>query len=330
MTNLSVIILNYNAGPFLKKCLESVARCLRLGSSEIKTGIIIVDNASSDGSRKYLKSLESRGLGSSNKKKINPNSKLPNPIPLTVIFNDKNLGFSGGNNAGLKHISEDTDYVLFLNPDTVVKPGVFNKTVKFLETHPRAGAVTCRLELANGQLDEACHRGFPTPWRALTYFLGLEKLFPHSKLFAGYTLGHKLKKDKPHQIDACSGAFLLIRKDLGEKLNWWDEDYFFYGEDIDFCYRIKQAGSEVWFLPNVSITHYRGVTSGVKKHSQKMTKAKKKTKLKAVKASTEAMRIFYNKHYLDKYPFVLSQLVLLGIKMLENVRKLKIKLGMGF
>lgn len=316
MTKLSVIILNYNAGTFLEKCLKSLSKA---GQSWLKNAnnsleIIIVDNHSSDHSFDMARKFKSNNLN----------------LDIKLIENKQNLGFSAGNNVGVKAISKDTNYVLFLNPDTVIFPGVLQKTIDFFNKKPKAGAVTCRLELADGSLDEACHRGFPTPWRALTYFVGLEKFFPHSKLFAGYTLGHKLKLNKPHQIDACSGAFLLIRKDLGEKLNWWDEDYFWYGEDIDFCYRIKKAGYQVWFLPGPKITHYRGVTSGVKKHTKGISKAKKDTKYKSAKASTKAMRIFYEKHYLDKYPFFISNVVLFGILVLENIRKIKIKIGLGF
>lgn len=315
MARLSLVILNYNSGPFLQKCLQSIS-AVEISNLEI----IIVDNNSTDESREYLKKLVNGQWSMVNKKNQS----------FRVIFNDENIGFSAGNNVGLKKISKETDYVLFLNPDTVVYSGVFKKTINFLENHSKAGAVTGRLVMANGKMDEACHRGFPTPWRAFCYFIGLERLFPYSELFAGYTLGHKLKLDQPHEIDSGSGAFLLIRKELGERLNWWDEDYFWYGEDLDFCYRIKKAGYQIWFLPDVEITHYRGVSSGVKKNSQAITKAKRKTKLKAAQASTEAMRIFYHKHYLDKYPFVLSQLILSAIKLLESIRKLKIKIGLSF
>ncbi len=299
---VSIIILNYNTGKFLKQCLQSIWKSIEKNKKELKgVRIIVVDNGSTDGSVKYIKPL---------------------------IKNKKNLGFSAGNNVGVREaLKKNPDYILFLNPDTVVSSTAIKTVLSFMQKKPEVGIATCRLELINGQLDEASHRGFPTPWRSFCHFFGLSKIFPQSRIFAGYTLGHLLGSRKPHEIDACTGAFMMVRTRVGKEVNWWDEDYFWYGEDIDFCYRVKRLGWKIFFLPQVKITHYRGVSSGIKKHSQGLSKAKLKTRLKAAKASTEAMRIFYKKHYLNKYPKIISFLVLITIEILQRIRAFKIKLS---
>lgn len=328
--SLTIIILNFNAGRFLEECLTSLTKAVRedekKGSYSLKE-IIVVDNNSTDESKKYLEGLGAKKLYSSKPSSTKPlNHHITKP-KLKVIFNDKNLGFAAGNNVGVRAaLKKKPDYILFLNPDTVVFPGTLKEMVSFLESHPRVGAVSCYLELANGKLDEASHRGFPTPWRAFCHFSGLEKLFPKSRFFAGYTLGFLREKKSPHEIDSCSGSCMMVRREVGEKVGWWDEDYFFYGEDLDFCYRIKKAGWRIFFLPQVKIIHYRGVTSGILKHSEKISRAKKETRIRAARASTEAMRIFYRKHYLNSSSFLTRALVLGGIKLLEFYRVLRVKI----
>jgi len=316
--DLSIVILNYNSGDFLKKCLESIARTKKNG---FEFEVIVVDNNSSDESKEYLRNLELKKYRNIGKNKKTKPLNLYTSIPLKIIFNKKNLGFAAGNNVGVKKAKGR--YVLFLNPDTVVMSNTFREVIRFMDSNSQAGAVTCRLELPSGELDEACHRGFPTPWNAFCHFSGLEKLFPKSKIFAGYTLGWK-PLDKVHEIDSGVGAFLIVRKEVGDKLNWWDEDYFWYGEDLDFCYRIKKAGWKIYFFPKAKTIHYKGVSSGIRKESQKIARANKKTRIKAIKASTQAMRIFYKKHYFGKYPRFLTWLVLKGINILEKIRLKKL------
>lgn len=318
--DLSIIILNYNSGDFLKKCLESIGKVKKNG---FEYEVIVVDNNSSDKSLKYLRSLELKGYRNIGENKKPKFLNFYNSIPLKIIFNKKNLGFAVGNNVGIKKARGR--YVLFLNPDTIVMPNTFREMIRFMDNHPQAGAATCRVELPSGKLDEACHRGFPTPWNAFCHFLGLEKLFPKSRIFAGYTLGWK-SLDKIHEIDSGTGSFLIVRRGVGDKLNWWDEDYFWYGEDLDFCYRIKKAGWKIYYVPKVKIIHYKGVSSGIRKESQKIAKANKETKIKAIKASTQVMRIFYKKHYFDKYPRFLTWLVLKGIDILEKIRLKKLSI----
>jgi GT2 family glycosyltransferase len=299
--DLSIVILNYNAGDFLKRCVESV---LNSDLKGINFELIIVDNASNDGSDEVLKSF----------------SKIKN---VKILLNDKNLGFSRGNNIGVKKTSGK--YVLFLNPDTFVQKDSLKIIYMFMEESSNVGVCCPRLDLPDGTLTSASHRGFPTPWNAITHFSGLSKLFPQSKLFAGYTMGWKLNNKDPHEVDAISGGFFFVRRKAADDVGWWDEDYFMYGEDIDFCYKLKMKGWKVMFLPQISVLHYHGVSSGIKTHSEDISTANRATKLRAAKASAEAMKIFYQKHYKDKYPNFINWIVLKGIDLLQARRLAKYK-----
>jgi GT2 family glycosyltransferase len=297
--DLSIIILNYNTRDFLRRCLLSILKSKKNG---FNYELIVVDNASSDDSVKMVK------------------RRFPK---IKLLVNKRNLGFSAGNNLGIKRAQGR--FVLLLNPDTLVFPETFKVMMKFMESNPQTGAATCRVELTNGKLDHACHRGFPTPWNALTYFSGLARRFPKTKLFSGYTLSWQ-PLNKIHEIDSACGSFLFIRRQAGEEVGWLDEDYFWYGEDLDFCYRLKKKNWQVMFVPRTKIIHYKGVSSGIKKHSQKMATASKTTKLRSIKAHTQVMRIFYQKHLVHCYPRPVYWLVILGINLLEkiNLRKLSI------
>lgn len=295
---LSIIILNYNAKDFVIKALQSIEKAY---PKEMTTGsfeIIVVDNASTDGSLVALKEYK----------------KQKHKEALHIVDAKENGGFAKGNNTGVA-LAKGT-YVLFLNPDTIVYPHTLTRMIDFMNSHPDAGAATCRVEIPSGDIDEASHRGFPTPWNAFTHFSGLEKLFPHSRLFAGYTRGWE-NLQSVHTVPAVVGAFLFVRREVGEKVGWWDEDYFFYGEDLQFCYDIWKVGYKIYYVPDVKILHYGGVSSGIKKHSQAITTANRKTKQKVQQWRFDAMRIFYKKNYQHHHP-VLSWLVLLGINMLHK------------
>lgn len=291
--DLSIIILNYNTEGLLRDCLNSLKKSRAKG---LEYEILVIDNASRDGSVTMVK------------------REFPR---VKLIKSKKNLGFAAGNNLGLPQAKGK--YFLFLNPDTKVMTDTLKIMVDYLAAHPQVGVATCRVELPNGELDYPCHRGFPTPWNALAFFSGLAKLFPKVKIFNGYSLSY-LPLDKIHEIDSGSGSFLMVRKKAGESLGWWDEDYFWYGEDLDFCYRLKQKGWQVMFVPTTKIVHYRGASSGIIKHSRKISTASKQTKLRASRASTEAMRIFFQKHYQGKYPRPIFWLVMKGISLLEGLR----------
>lgn len=305
MTNqidLSIIILNYNSGDYLRKCLQSLSES-DFSNYQIET--IVVDNCSTDNS-----------ISLSQEVKI-PNTKY-------LILNT-NKGFASGNNQGLKVSDSQSKYVLFLNPDTLVEKDTFKTMINFFETTPDTDAATCYIELVKtGQMQPECHRGFTTPWRSFCYFSGLYKLAPKSAFLNGYFLGN-LDLTKIHPIEACVGAFLMVKRTVGEKIGWWNEKYFFYGEDLDFCYQLKQRGFKLYFNPNCKIKHFQGVSSGIKKQTQEITQASRETKVRIAKASTNAMRIFYQENLFKDYPFPVRKLVLFGIKLLELQRVLKAK-----
>ena len=241
---------------------------------------------------------------------------------ISYIHNNENLGFSKGNNVAVKKAKGK--YVLFLNPDTVVYEKTIDGMLDFMDEHPEIGASTCFVELPNGKLDDSSHRGFPTPWGAFSHFSGLSKAFPKSKMFGGYNLSY-LNTSKTHEVEALAGSFMLVPFTIGEKLGWWDEDYFFYGEDIDFCYRIKKAGYKIYFVPEFKALHYKGISSGIKSVSKDLTKASVETKRWATNHRFNAMEIFYNKHYKKKYSAILTGMVLLGIKLKKQLALRNIK-----
>ncbi|MCL4352864.1 glycosyltransferase family 2 protein [Patescibacteria group bacterium] len=292
MIDLSIIIVSYNTKQFLLNCLRSIIDTTRNISCEI----IVVDNASLDGTSSAISDFTAQ-------------------TEVKFVENKKNLGFSKANNIGVK--KSRGRYLLFLNPDTLIYEGALEAMVRFMDQHLDAGVATCRMNLPNGEIDDASHRGFPTPLRAFFYFAGLSRIFPKSPLFNGYHLGYK-DLDKIHEIEACAGAFMLVRREAGDKIGWWDEDYFFYGEDLDFCYEIKQKVWKIYYAPTVSILHYKGVSGGLKNISQEITTATKETKRRATKERFKAMRIFYRKHYREKYPGIITFLVFLGIFFKER------------
>jgi len=300
--DLSVIVLNYNSADYLKKCLESINKS-DIGNYQYE--VVIVDNLSTDNSIQLAQNLKE---------------------PHTKILKLKdNLGFAHGNNQGLKEINSKTRFVLFLNPDTIVQKNTFKKMIEFFDQSKNVDAATCQIDLAlTGKMQPECHRGFPTPWNSLCHFGGLSKLFPNSKIFAGYFMGN-LDKSTPHKIDACVGAFLMVKKAVGDKVKWWNEKYFFYGEDLDFCYQLKKQKFNLYFNPNCKIIHYQGVSSGLINKSKHLSKASRETKIKVAKASTQAMRIFYQENLFSNYSAPIRLLVMVGIKILEFQRVFKAK-----
>lgn len=305
---LSVVILNYNAKDYLKKCLQSIDKS-HLGDYSIE--VIVADNASTDDSLKWAKEVK------------NTNSQ----IKFIFRNNSGNIGFSAGNNEGLTVTNQNSKYVLFLNPDTTVENDTFIKMIDFFEHHPEVDAATCNLILVlTGKTQPECHRGFPTPWNAFCHFFGfgITKLFPHSKLFNGYFLGH-LDYSKVQKIDACVGAFVMLKRSVGNDINWWNEKYFMYGEDIDLCWQLKQKGYNLYFYPGCKTHHYQGVSSGIISHSQKISAASRATKARSALATTKAMRIFYQENLIKNYPPYLRWLVWTGIDFLEKYRLFKAK-----
>jgi GT2 family glycosyltransferase len=261
----------------------------------------VVDNASTDGSALEVS-------------KRYPQAQL--------ISSDTNLGFAAGNNLGVKQA--EGDYILFLNDDTIIKGDAIQQSLEYLQNHSDVGAVTGKVELPNGKMDYSCHRGLPTPWNALCYFSGLSKLFPETKLFAGYPATY-LNLNTVHEIDCATGAYLLVKKEAGEQIGWWDEDYFWNGEDIEFCYQLRQKNWKIVFLPHVKVTHFKGSSSGLWSSGKSMVSAE--TKIAAARSAAKAMRVFYGKHFKTG---LLGMLVWWGIVVLEQLRLVKLRLGFKY
>lgn len=292
---LSIIIVSFNTRELLLNCLNSIYVNYNSQLESHEFEIIVVDNKSTDDTVEKLRKSYSG---------------------VILIENQENTGFAKANNQGIKLAKGEL--ILLLNPDTVVPSETLTKMVKFMGNSPDVGIATCKVLLTDGSLDDACHRGFPTPIRALFYFLGFSRLFPQSVFFNGYHLGYQ-HMTEIHEIDSCVGAFLLIKKSIFEKVGGLDEDYFWYGEDLDLCFRVKQSGYKIMYVPEVFITHHKGAASGLKQHSKHLSKADLNTRKRATRARFEVMKIFYRKHFFDKYPRWLTALVLTGINMKQQL-----------
>ncbi len=296
---LSIIIVNYNTRQLLENCLTSVFKAV---SPKGGLEVIVVDNNSTDDSRKMVV------------KKFQE---------VRLIENEQPLGFARANNEG-RQVAKGK-YLLFLNSDTVIKHFSFVKPLKFLKNHPKVGAVTIKLITGDGTVDLDNHRGFPTPWASFCHFFGLSALFPHSTLFNSYHLGLK-KMNRIHSIPVAAGSFLIMSTKLFDEIGRWDEAYYFYGEDIDLCYRIGQAGYKIIYYPKVSAIHLKGASSGLRKETAAMTKTNRENRIRIAKASIEAMKIFYRKYYAHKYPLFVTWFVLLAVTAKGWLRVLKHKL----
>jgi len=254
---LSVIIVNYNVKYFLEQCLHSVQKAME---HTLETEVFVVDNNSVDGSTEMLK------------------GKFP---WVNLIENKDNKGFSVANNQAI--VKSDGQYVLLLNPDTIVEEDTFAKIIDFMDAHPDAGALGIKMLDGKGNFLPESKRGLPTPRVALFKMMGLSKLFPKSAFFNHYHLGH-LDKDQTHQIEVVAGAFMLLRKEALNKVGLLDETFFMYGEDIDLSYRLTQAGYKNYYFPETRIIHYKGEST-------------KKSSLNYVFVFYKAMVIFAKKHF---------------------------------
>lgn len=290
--DLSIIIVSFNTAELLAKCLKSLSAALEGLNSEV----FVVDNNSADETVTIVKQ----------------------DFPwVYLIANNENLGFSKANNQALKKARGK--YVLVLNPDTQIGKDTIAKMIHFMDNNKEVGIATCRVELPNGKLDRDCRRHFPSPARAFFHFSGLSKIFKGSKLFDSYYMGY-ISENRQHEVDSCVGAFMMIRKKDLDKVGLFDEDFFFYGEDLDLCWRFKKAGYKVTYTPITKITHYKGAASGMKPVSQHLTKATHESKKRALAESVRAMELFYKKHYQNKYPFFINWFVIVALKILKVSR----------
>lgn len=295
-TDVSIIIVNYNTREFIGKCLDSIYS----SSGRFSYEVLVVDNASEDKSVDFLGEKYSQ---------------------IILIANRKNLGFAKAVNQGIKKSAGR--YILLLNPDTALGKNTLSEMIRIMDKNPGVGVSTCRVELSNGEIDWASHRGFPTPWRSFSYFSRINKLFPRSRVFGGYHLEHE-DLNKPHEIDSPCGAFYLVRRQVIEKVGLLDEDYFIFAEDLDWSYRIKEAGYKIFYYPSVKVFHHKGASSGMHKLE---SKAKRQARKKAVESFYDTMKIFYNKHYQKKYPRLVKLFIFFGIDLLKNRRLQKLGLS---
>jgi|SRR5450432_589200 len=243
---LSIIIVNYNVKYFLEQCLCSVEKALRSAELALESApshlnegrqtaeIFIVDNRSTDGSAEWL------------------TARFPR---VQFILNSDNKGFAVANNQAL--VLAKGEYVLFLNPDTILPEDSFSTCLAFMAKHPSAGAAGLRMIDGSGRFLKESRRGFPTPWIAFCKLAGLAALFPHSALFAGYYLG-QLPSSNDHPSPILPGAYMFVRKQALEKTGGFDERFFLYAEDIDLSYRIEQAGYRNYYIAAATILHFKG------------------------------------------------------------------------
>jgi GT2 family glycosyltransferase len=271
---LSIIIVNYNVRYFLEQCLHTVYKA----GKGIDMEVIVVDNNSTDGSVGYLQPL------------------FPG---VQFISNNKNNGFARANNQALAVCRGE--YVLFLNPDTLIPEECLHKSLSFIKDRPTAGAVGVRMLDDRGRFLAESKRAFPSPIISLFKLVGLAALFPKSALFNRYALGN-LNEHKDHSVEVLAGAFMLAEKALLLQLKGFDESYFLYGEDIDLSYRIRQQGLENFYFSGTSIIHFKGESSD-------------NTKLTRVKYFYKAMLVFVAKHYTNGSAKIFSGLLKFAIAL---------------
>lgn len=256
---LSVIIVSYNVRHYLVQCLDSVVRA----TSDMEAGIWVVDNASTDGSVAYARSF------------------FPQ---VHYIENTENVGFARANNQAIRQSS--SQYVLLLNPDTIVGEDVLRGAIAFMDTHPKAGATGTQMINRNGSFAFESRRGLPYPATAFCKITGLCSLFPRNRFFGHYYMRY-LDATQPAQIEVISGAYFLLRRTALEEAGLLCEDYFMYGEDIDLSYTLLQHGWQNWYQP-FRILHYKGEST-------------QKSSFRYVHSFYDAMLIFFNKHLAKRY-----------------------------
>lgn len=294
--DLSVIIVNYNVREFLEQTLRSVQRA----SAGLSVEVFVVDNNSVDGSTNMVL------------------SEFPG---VHVIANERNVGFSRANNQAIRRARGR--YLLILNPDTIVQEDTFSTLIQFMEAHPDAGAVGCKILNPDGTFAPESRRAFPTPSVAFYRMIGLSRLFPRSRTFGRYNMTY-LPRDEVSEVDALSGSCMLVRhaalyypheeyRTLGDEngqpfprpetprgAGLLDEDFFMYGEDLDWCYRIQQSGWTIYYTPETQIIHYKGEST-------------KKGELRYVRLFYGAMLRFTEKHFENRYSHLFAALLRAGI-----------------
>lgn len=262
---LSIIIVNYNVKYYLEQCLHAIDKASRRTQHEVE--VFVVDNNSTDGSVEYIK------------------ERFPG---TTIIDNHENVGFARANNQAIE--MSKGEYVMLLNPDTIIGEETLNKCISFLDSHKDAGALGVKMLKSNGTFALESRRGIPTPFTSFCKMTGLCTLFPQSRIFGRYYMQY-LDKEKPNRIEIISGACMVIRRKTMELSGTLDETFFMYGEDIDMSYRLLKTGYNNYYLP-APILHYKGEST-------------EKSSYRYVYVFYKAMLIFFRKHY-GHYSILLS------------------------
>ena len=263
---LSVIIITYKEKELLRKCLETVLS----SQTDFEFEVIVTDSNSQDGSVEMVQ------------------QEFPQ---VKILDNRVNLGFSKGNNVAIKQAQGEL--ILLLNADTEVRPDTFDLSVKYMDAHPQVGALGCKVLLLDGKLDQACRRKFPNPINSFLRLFGLKK-------YSDYNIDAPI--DQEMEVDAVMGAYMMVRKSVIDKVGMLDEEFFMYGEDLDWCWRIKRSGHKIIYYPAAEITHVKYGAS-------------KNIPYRTIRWAHKGMKIFYRKHYAPQYNWVFNQLVYLGISL---------------
>jgi len=227
---LSICIVNYQARDYLDNCLRSIIA----NPPQADYEIIVVDNGSTDGSLKMLQA----------------------DFPMvTVIENPANLGFTAPMNQALRCATGQ--FLLLLNPDTLIHPQSLDRLIAFMQEHPQVGICGPKVLNTDGSLQAPCRRGESRPWAVISYFLRLHRLFPGSRLFGGYLLNY-MDEDVTHEVAGVAGSCMLVRRQVVDQIGYLDERFFAYQEDADYCFQARRAGWQVYYLPTAQVTHFGG------------------------------------------------------------------------
>ncbi len=261
---LSVIIVNYNVREFLHHALTSLRKAMK----GIRGEIIVVDNASDDGSVEMVRSRFR---------------------DIQLIVNKSNLGFATANNIAIRHARGQA--ILLLNPDTVVQEDTMKVMLRFFDENPDAGIAGCKILNPDGSLQLSCRRSFPTAWVALAKISGLSSLFPGSRMFGRYNLTY-LSPEETYEVDAVSGSFMMIRREAYDAVGGLDESFFMYGEDLDWCYRVQQAGWKNYYVHGTQIIHYKGEST-------------RRSSIDEIRTFYDAMHLFVQKHLQGSWPMTM-------------------------
>lgn len=290
MVDLGIVITNYNTRDLLRTCLRSVYASVPCEAGDAFTfEVCVVDNASSDGSADMAA------------------AEFP---AARLIASAENVGYPQGNNLGLQTFGfgvpdEPTPrFALLLNPDTELPPDGLARMLRFMAKHPDAGVAGPKLVLPDGSLDMACRRGFPSPAVSFYRFTGLSRLFPHSPRFGRYNMTF-LDPDQVAEVDSVVGAFMLVRAEAIAQAGLMDEQFFMYGEDLDWAYRIKARGWKVYYNPEITVLHVKRAAS--------------RNSPRAQIEFFRAMDIFYRKHYAAQTPRWLHALIVSAIALRKRL-----------